>query len=100
MAVSMLEDTPLDAATHHSCSVFGDYLQYVSSIHPDLMEQCPSSFGRAMLDPFHRAQWRESLFGYLSSCYSMGTTYGCPTIPPSGATILPAVIVLKQVLNQ
>jgi hypothetical protein len=27
-------------------------------------------------------------------------TYGCPTIPPPGATILPAVIVLKLVLNQ
>jgi hypothetical protein len=27
-------------------------------------------------------------------------TYGCPTIPPPGATILPAVIVLKLVLTQ
>jgi hypothetical protein len=52
-----------------------------------------------MLDPVHRAQWRESLFGQISSCYSMGT-YGCPTIPPPGATILTAVIVLKLVLNQ
>jgi hypothetical protein len=100
MAVSMLDKTPLDEATHCSCSVFGDYLQYVSSIHPDLMERCPSSFGGAMLDPVHRAQWQESLFGHLSSCYSMGT-YGCPTIPPPGATILvPAVILLKLVLNQ
>jgi hypothetical protein len=81
MAISILDDTPLDDATKRSCSVFGDYLQYVASIHPDLKEQCPSSFGRAMLDPVHRAQWRESLFGHLSSCYSMGT-YGCPTIPP------------------
>jgi hypothetical protein len=99
MAISMLDDTILDEATRRSCSFFGDYLQYVASIHPDLMEQCPSSFGRAMLDPVHRAQWRESLFGHLSSCYLMGT-FGCPTIPPPGATILPAVIVLKLVLNQ
>jgi hypothetical protein len=27
-------------------------------------------------------------------------TYGCPTIPPPGATILPAVVVLKLVLTQ
>jgi hypothetical protein len=99
MAVSMLDGTPLDEATHRACSVFGDYLQYVLSIHPDLMEQCLSSFGRAILDLVHRAQWRESLFGHLSSCYSMGI-YGCPTIPPPGATILPAVIVLKLVINQ
>jgi hypothetical protein len=57
MAVSMLDDTPLDDATHRCCSVFGDYLQYVSSIHPDLMEQCLSSFGHAILDPVHRTQW-------------------------------------------
>jgi hypothetical protein len=35
----------------------------------------------------------------LSSCYSMGT-YGCPTIPPPGATILPTVIVLQLVFTQ
>jgi hypothetical protein len=52
-----------------------------------------------MQDPVHRAQWRKSLFGHLSSAYYMGT-YGCPTIPPPGATILPAVIVLMLVLTQ
>jgi hypothetical protein len=77
MAISILDDTPLDEATQRSCSFFGDFLQYVASIYPDLKEQCPSSFGRAMLDQVHRAQLRESLFGHLSSCYCMGT-YGCP----------------------
>jgi hypothetical protein len=99
MALSMLDPEPLDDATLHACDVFADYLQYVASIHPTEEELCPSSFKRAMQDPVRRAQWRESLFNHLSSCYSMGT-YRCPTIPPPGATILPVVIVLKLVLNQ
>jgi hypothetical protein len=99
MALNMLDQEPLDDATFRSCEAFADFFLCVSSIHPNDMEQCPTSFGKAMQDPVHRAQWRESLFNHLSSCYSMGT-YGCPTIPPPGATILPAVIVLKLVLNQ
>jgi hypothetical protein len=98
MALNMLEQEPLDDATFRSCEEFADYFLCVSSIHPKEMERCPSSFGRAMLDPVHRAQWQESLINHLSSCYSMGT-YRCPTIPPPGATILPAVIVWKSVLN-
>jgi hypothetical protein len=99
MALSMLDPEPLDDATLRSCNVFADYLQYVAYIHPTDKELCPSSFKQAMQDPVHRAQWKESLFNHLSSCYSMGTNR-CPTIPPPGATILPAVIVLKLVLNQ
>jgi hypothetical protein len=98
MALSVLEQKPLDDSTLCSCDMFAEYLQYVASIHPMEQEICPSSFKRAMQEPVHRAQLRESLFTHLSSCYSMGT-YGCPTIPPPGATILPAVIVLKLVLN-
>jgi hypothetical protein len=58
MAINILDDDPLDEATKRSCSFFGDYIQYVALIHPDLKEQCPSSFGRAMLDPVHRAMER------------------------------------------
>jgi hypothetical protein len=47
----------------------------------------------------HRNASSDALFGHFASCYSMGT-YGCPMIPPPGATILPAVIVLKLVLTQ
>jgi hypothetical protein len=36
---------------------------------------------------------------HLSSCYDLGT-YGCPQLPPPGATVLPAVVVLKLVLNR
>jgi hypothetical protein len=79
MALNMLDQEPLDEVTICSCDVFADYLQYVASIHPSEQEQCSSSFKRAMHDPMHRAQWRESLFNHLASCYSMGT-YGCLTI--------------------
>jgi hypothetical protein len=99
MALTLLEEDSLDETTLRSCEEFPEYFFSVSSIHPDNMESCPSSFGRAMQDPVHRAQWRESLFGHITSCYSLGT-YGCPTIPPPGSTILPAVIVLKLVLTQ
>jgi hypothetical protein len=101
MALTMLTEEVLDEGAFRSCDDYANYLHFVSSIHPMPMEmeKCPTSFGRAMQDPVHRAQWRESLFTHLSSCYSLGT-YGCPTIPPPGATILPAVIVLKPVLTQ
>jgi hypothetical protein len=100
MALALLDtDSSLDDITMRSCAQFPDYFHVVVSIHPDHMETCPPSFGKAMQDPIQRTQWRESLFGHLASCYSMGT-YGCPTIPPPGATILPAVIVLILVLTQ
>jgi hypothetical protein len=99
MGLNMLDQEPVNDATFRSCEVFADFFLCVSSIHPHDMEQCPTSFGKTMQDPVHQAHGRESLFNHLSSCYSMGT-YGCPTIPPPGATILPAVIVLKLVLNQ
>jgi hypothetical protein len=100
MAIALLDPkSTIDEVTFRSCDQFPTYFHLVSSIHPNQMETCPSSFGRAMQDPIHRAQWRESLFSHLARCYSMGT-YGCPTIPPPGAMILPAVIVLKLVLTQ
>jgi hypothetical protein len=98
-ALTMLTEEVLDEGTFRSCDDYANYLHFISSIHPMEMEKCPTSFGRAMQDPVHRAQWRESLFTHLASCYSMGT-YGCPTIPPPGAMILPAVIVFKLVLTQ
>jgi hypothetical protein len=58
VAINMLEQEPLDDATFRSCEEFADYFLCVSSIHPKEMERCSSSFGRAMLDPVHRAQWR------------------------------------------
>jgi hypothetical protein len=99
MALIMLTEEALDEGTLRTCDDYSNYLHFLSSIHPMEMEKCPTSFGRAMQDPVHCAQWRESLFTHLSSCYSVGT-YGCPTIPPPGATILPAVIVLRLVLTQ
>jgi hypothetical protein len=83
MALTMLTEEFLDEGTFRSCDDYANYLHFVSSIHPIKMEKCPTSFGRAMQDPVHRAQWLEPLFTHLTSCYSMGT-YGCPTIPPPG----------------
>jgi hypothetical protein len=97
MALALLDtDSTLDDITMRSCAQFPDYFHFVASIHPDNMETCPTSFGKAIQDPIHRTQWRESLFGHLASCYYMGT-YGCPTIPPPGATILPAVMHCTQI---
>jgi hypothetical protein len=38
------------------------------------------------------------MFKHLNSCYAIGT-FGPPHIPPSNVTVLPAVIVLKMIIN-
>jgi hypothetical protein len=61
--------------------------------------ECPQSFAQALKDPTHRGKWVAAVYKHLDSCYALGT-YGCPTLQPPGATVLPAVIILKLVLNQ
>jgi hypothetical protein len=61
--------------------------------------QCPRSFSAALKEPVHRGKWVAAFYKHLDSCYALGT-YGSPTIPPGEATVLPAVVVLKLVLNQ
>jgi hypothetical protein len=38
------------------------------------------------------------MYKHLDSCYAVGT-FGPPRIPPSDVTVLPAVIVLKMIVN-
>jgi hypothetical protein len=61
--------------------------------------KCPRSFSAALKEPVHRGKWIAAFYKHLDSCYALGT-YGCPKIPPADATVLPAVVVLKLVLNQ
>jgi hypothetical protein len=61
--------------------------------------KCPRSFSAALKEPVHRGKWIAAFFKHLDSCYALGT-YGCPKLPPADATVLPAVVVLKLVLNQ
>jgi hypothetical protein len=61
--------------------------------------QCPRSFSAALKEPVHRGKWIAAFYKHLDSCYALGT-YGSPQIPPGEATVLPAVVVLKLVLNQ
>jgi hypothetical protein len=73
--------------------------EYVCSISPDThVPNCPKHWHHALKDPVYRGQWIEAMYKHLDSCYALGT-YGCPSIPPKGATVLPAVIVLKLVVN-
>ena len=69
----------------------------VSSItsHPNTL--CPRSFHEAMKGPF-RGEWTAALFHHLDNCHSIGT-FGAPGLPPHDATLLPAVLVLKHVVN-
>jgi hypothetical protein len=38
------------------------------------------------------------MYKHLDSCYAFGT-YGCPSLPPRDAVVLPSVIVLNLVIN-
>jgi hypothetical protein len=60
---------------------------------------CPRSFKTALKEPVHRGKWIAAFYQHLDSCYALGT-YGPPKLPPADATVLPAVVVLKIVLNQ
>jgi hypothetical protein len=61
--------------------------------------KCPCSFSAALKEPVHRGKWIAAFYKHLDSCYALGT-YGCPKVPAAKATVLPAVVVLKVVLNQ
>ena len=69
----------------------------VSSITSNPGILCPKSFGAAMRSA-HRGEWLAALFSHLDNCHSIGT-YGPRTIPPDNVTTLPAVLVLKHVIN-
>jgi hypothetical protein len=51
-----------------------------------------------MKDPVHKGNWIEAMYKNLGSCYAV-STFGPPCIPPAGVTVLPAVIVLKMIIN-
>ena len=50
-----------------------------------------------MKGPF-KGDWTAALFSHLDNCHSIGT-FGPPSVPPHDVTLLPAVLVLKHVLN-
>ena len=50
-----------------------------------------------MKGPF-RGEWIAALFHHLDNCHSIGT-FGAPGLPPQDKTLLPAVLVLKHVVN-
>ncbi len=69
----------------------------ISAITLPTITQCPCSFSAAMKSTYC-GEWLAALFAHLDNCHSIGT-YGPPCLPPSDVTILPAVIVLKHVIN-
>jgi hypothetical protein len=82
------DDVPLD-----------EIIAFVQSIMAwDLTPIFPKFWHHAMKDPAHKSCWIEAMFKHLDSCYAIGT-FGPPRIPPSNVTVLPAVIVLKMVIN-
>ena len=50
----------------------------------------------------YKAKWLTSLFNHLDSCLTYGTygTYGLPGFPPSGVTVLPGVLALRNKMNE
>ena len=64
----------------------------------DSKTNCPNFWHDAMKDPAQKGKWIEVMFKHLDSCYAIGT-FGPPRIPPPNGTVLPAVIVLKMVVN-
>jgi hypothetical protein len=76
-----------------------DITAFVQSImESDLNPVCPKFWHHAMKDPTSKGKWIETMFKHLESCYALGT-FGPPQIPPADVTVLPAVIVLKMVIN-
>jgi hypothetical protein len=87
-ALTLKTDIPLD-----------DIVAFVQSIMAsDLNPVCPKFWHHAMKDPTSKRKWIEAMFKHLESCYALGT-FGPPRIPPPDVTVLPAVIVLKMVIN-
>jgi hypothetical protein len=64
-----------------------------------LPQLCPSSFAAGLRDPVTRGKWVACFYKHLNNCFAI-STFGRPQIPPSDATVLPAVVALKLVLNQ
>jgi hypothetical protein len=70
-----------------------DIAAFVQSIMAsDLHPTCPKFWHHAMKDPVQKGN------KHLNSCYAVGTS-GPPRILPSNVTLLPAVIVLKMIVN-
>jgi Reverse transcriptase (RNA-dependent DNA polymerase) len=76
-----------------------EIVAFVQSIMAsDLNPICPKFWHHAMKDLVWKGSWIEAMFKHLDSCYAIGT-FGPPKIPPSNVTVLPAVIVLKMIVN-
>jgi hypothetical protein len=76
-----------------------DIIAFVqSSMALDLSPIRPKFWHHAMKDSAHKSCWIEAMFKHLDSCYAIGT-FRPPQIPPANVTVLPAVIVLKVVIN-
>jgi hypothetical protein len=76
-----------------------DIVAFVQSIMAsELQLACPKFWHHAMKDPVQKGNWIEAMYKHLNSCYAVGT-FGPPHVPPPNVTMLPAVIVLKMILN-
>jgi hypothetical protein len=77
-----------------------DIAAFVQSIMAsDLQPMCPKFWHHAMKDPVQKGNWIKAMYKHLDSCYSVGT-FSPPRIQPSDVTmLLPAVIVLKMIVN-
>jgi hypothetical protein len=76
-----------------------DIAAFVQSIMAsDLQPTCPKFWHHAMKDPVQKGNWIKAMCKHLDSCYAVGT-FGPPLVPPSNVTVLPAVIILKMIIN-
>jgi hypothetical protein len=76
-----------------------DIYAFVQSIiASNLQPICPKFWHHAMKGPVSKGKWIEAMYKHLDSCYAIGT-FGPPSIPLHIVTVLPAVIVLKMIIN-
>jgi hypothetical protein len=76
-----------------------DIIAFAQSIMAsDLNPICPKFWHHAMKDPVRKGNWIKAMFKHLDSCYAV-CTFRPPKVPPSNVTVLPAVIVLKMIVN-
>ena len=100
-------DTSFQGLKHLVCSIeqlSDEYLSMMVDIginsiagSSDPVLKCPPNW-RAAMKGSDKQKWIKALFDHLEKCYINGT-YGIPTIPPPGASVIPPVIVLKHLLN-
>ena len=64
----------------------------------DPVLKCPPNW-RAAMKSDDKQKWLKALYDHLEKCYTNGT-YGIPTTPPPGASVIPPVIVLKHLLKE